>query len=72
MSHGTCDTCMHCKVKTAADSSLILICAFNPPKAHVQLIPAQGGVAMQQMTLWPQVTKQDTCGKYSREVKLAS
>lgn len=72
MNPGTCDTCQHCKAKTAPDNSLILICAFNPPVAHAQLVPTQGGVAMQQVTLWPQVTKQDTCGKYTREVKLAS
>ena len=46
------------------------LCRINPPQVFMIPIPAKGGIALQQQSTWPTVTRHDACGSHTAKVNL--
>jgi len=68
----SCKTCAYSAVSLSPESvqSGKLLCRAQPPMPAAIPIPAQGGVSIQVVTLWPVVERSDICGAYERNDNL--
>ena len=69
MTPATCDTCRHGRRDLGAPT---IACRRYPPVPTAILVPApptpaspNGGIALQNVTGWPQVNPTDACGEHS-------
>lgn len=63
---GYCEQCRHCSARVEPGSKTIaLVCRLNPPTASAALLMTPQGQAQWQVAcIWPQVNKDDFCGKF--------
>lgn len=64
----SCKTCIYSAISLSPESkqSGKLLCRAQPPVPAAIPIPAQGGISLQVVTLWPVVENSDICGAYER------
>ena len=69
----TCANCTHSSISLIgqqADGSLM--CRQRPPTPFAILVPKAEGLAVQSLTLWPQVNKDDHCDFHQPTLKMVS
>jgi len=64
----SCKTCIYSAISLSPESkqSGKLLCRAQPPIPQGIAVPAQGGISIQVVTLWPVVEPADICGAYER------
>lgn len=69
----TCAHCRHCRVILNTEKEATPVCKRYPPTACAALILANGQPTWQSATVWPSVSREDTCGEFEAEnVKLVA
>jgi hypothetical protein len=62
---GYCSQCRFCGTKVASGSNIVaFVCRFNPPSTQATLAMMREGPAWQVACVWPEVTRDDWCGKF--------
>jgi hypothetical protein len=66
---GYCEHCKFCGTKMQpGNKTIAFVCRYNPPHTVAQLVPVPGGAQWQVACIWPEVTREDYCGKFEPQI----